>query len=200
MLYRFNQFIKESIQKDKIKDYFYDLIDSGVEYNFNPLLDGGFYIILFNYHNINDEEVKNGKISEPFIESLISRINDMENLNLTYSIMQRNMHSEFNKLVKDEIEKDLKINGTSNLDKRLISKVMFGTDFFMAYQEENTTERTLFEKAQADYINIDSNMYPLITSLGDNVLWAFLTEKNVIALTAPHTWERCTKSRIIIRN
>ena len=93
MLYRFNQFIKESIQKDKIKDYFYDLIDSGVEYNFNPLLDGGFYIILFNYHNINDGEVKNGKISETFIESLISRINDMENLNLTYSIMQRNINS-----------------------------------------------------------------------------------------------------------
>lgn len=90
MLQRFNQFITEAVQKDNIKDYFYDLIDSGAQYNFNPLPDGGFYIIIFNYQNINDGKmIKNGKINEKFLESLISRINHMENLDLTYSIMKR---------------------------------------------------------------------------------------------------------------
>jgi uncharacterized protein len=119
-----------------------------------------------------------GERSDTWIDKVLSLLKNEKYPNLFTDISYTLVHSEFNKLVKDEIEKDLKINGTSNLDKRLISKVMFGTDFFMAYQEENTTERTLFDKAQADYINIDSNTYPLITSLGDNVLWAYLTEKN----------------------
>lgn len=92
MLQKFNQFITEAVQKDNIKDYFYDLIDAGAQYNFNPLTDGGFNIIIFNYHNINDGKIiKNGKINENFIESLINRINYMENLNLTYSTMIRSV-------------------------------------------------------------------------------------------------------------
>ena len=91
MLHRFNRFINEVVQKDDIKEYFYDIIDCGAKYSLISLSGGGFYIKIYDYDNINDNIIKQGRMPNQLLESLIERLNNMENLNLTYSIISKQL-------------------------------------------------------------------------------------------------------------
>ncbi len=76
---KYLEFIKEGLERspEDIKEYFYDLIEDGVQYEFTTLRNGHFCIEIFN----TDEQKSQ-------IESIVNQINDIEDFKVILSDIQ----------------------------------------------------------------------------------------------------------------
>jgi predicted TIM-barrel fold metal-dependent hydrolase len=95
----------------------------------------------------------------------------------TYADISYTLHLDyFRSLLLRDMEADLAANGTGELDKRLAGRVLYGTDFYMFYQEGNLTEGNVYHDTVTDFTNLQA--YPHLDALGKGVLWNMISEQN----------------------
>ncbi len=132
-------------------------------------------------HFGSDEEI-NKKLGTPprndtWYDKVISLLKKYPN---TVADISYTLHMpKFRKLVLDDMEMDLKqnpITATDPITNRLVSKVLYGTDFYMAYQEDNCTEAGLYNDAFRDFNSLQN--YPELSKLGIGTLWQMMTKDN----------------------
>lgn len=119
-----------------------------------------------------------GPRNDTWYDKILSLLNNPNLPNLFTDISYTLHMPEFRELVKLEIENDLAANPGNDLTGRLITKIMYGTDFFMTTREKEGSEKELLTNATKSFTTIDPQKYPKIAALGPGKLWEYLTITN----------------------
>ncbi len=226
MLKRFNNFIKENLDEQEgiIKDYFYDLIDDGINYTYKFLYDGMFYTTLSysskynSIRSIDDKWFDNNSIE--LIKKIINQYNNIEDEKITYWI------PEFTTVIyifsQSLIDKLKPIFSNLKVKKRFLDKNIY---FYKPIEntENKNRNKKLFSGNQNiqysniitqsnndDYLYLDQSIWdkvnkilpyhtqPYISAeISDAAIQCVMYDIYKIECSTPSIFSRCRNSKIL---